>query len=67
MGERRGAYGVWVWKPDGKRKLGRPRRRREDDIKMGFMKWMGMNWIDLAQDREGWRLLVNAEMKIRFP
>jgi hypothetical protein len=54
-GEKRSAYRILVGKPEGKRPLGRPRRRWEDNIRMDFreMGWGGMDWIYLAQDREG--------------
>jgi hypothetical protein len=67
MGERRGLYGVFVRKPEGKRLLGRSRRRWEDNIKMDLQEvgWRGMEWIGLAQDRDRWRALVNAVMKMR--
>jgi len=54
MGKRKGAYRVLVWKPEGKRPLGKPRRRWEDNIKMDLQEVGsgGMDWIDLAQDRE---------------
>jgi hypothetical protein len=69
MGERRGAYRVLVGKPDGRRPLGRPRRRWEDNIKMDLREvgWEGMNWINLAQDRDRWRALVNTVMNLRVP
>jgi hypothetical protein len=53
--------------PEGKRPLGRPRRRWVDNIKMDFTEigWDGMDWIDLAQDRDQWRALVNAVMNLR--
>ena len=60
MGERRGVYRVSVWKPEGKRPLGRPRRRWEDNIKMALQEvgCGGMDWIELAQDRDRWRALL---------
>jgi hypothetical protein len=56
-----------VGKPDRKRPLGRPRRKWEDNIKMDLREigWGGMDWIDLAQDRDQWRALVNTVMKLR--
>ena len=59
MGERRGVYRVSVGKPEGKRPLGRPRRRWEDNIKMDLQKagCRGMDWIELGQDRDRWRHL----------
>jgi len=68
MGEWRGVYSVLVGKPEGKRPLGRPRRRWEDNIKMDLQEvglW-GMDWIELAQDRDRWRAFVNAVMNLRF-
>ena len=55
--------------PEGKRLLGRPRRRWEDNIKMDFQEvgWAGMDWIDLAQDRDRWRAVVNVVMNLRVP
>jgi hypothetical protein len=68
MGERRGAYRALVGKPQGRRPLERPRRRWEDNIKMDLREvgW-GADWIDLAQDRDRWRALVNAVMNLRVP
>ena len=69
MGERRGVYRVLVGKPEGKRPLGRPRRRWEDNIKMGLQE-VGcavMDWIDLADDRERRRALVNAVVNLLVP
>jgi hypothetical protein len=68
MGEERGAYRILVGRPEGRRPLERPKRRWEDNIKMEFQDvgW-GMNWIELAQDRDRWRALVNAVMNLRVP
>jgi hypothetical protein len=56
-----------VGEPEGKRPLGRPRRRWVDNIKMDLrgMDWDGMDWIELAQDRDQWRVLVNTVMNLR--
>jgi len=69
MGERRCVYMVLVEKPEGKRQLGRPRRRWDDNIKMDFQDVVcgGMDLIDLAQGRDRWQTLVNAVMKFRVP
>ena len=69
MEERRGVYRVLVGKPEGKRPLGRLRRRWDDNIKMDLQE-VGcgcVDWIELAQDRERWRALVNAVMNLRVP
>jgi hypothetical protein len=67
MGERRGVYRVLAGKPEGKRPLGRPRRRWEDNIKMGLQEvgWEGMVWLDLAWDRDRRRAVVSAVMYLR--
>jgi hypothetical protein len=67
MGEKRGAYRILVGRPEGRRPLWRSRRRWEDNIKMDLVGWVGMNWIELAQDRDMWRALVNAVMNLRVP
>jgi hypothetical protein len=69
MGERRGVYRVLVGKYESNRPLIRPRRRWEDNIKMDLqeVECGGMDWIDLAQDRDRWRTLVNAVMNLRVP
>ena len=69
MGDRRGVFSVLVGKPEGKRLLGRPRRRRENNIKMALKEVgsAGMDWIELAQDMNRWRALVNAVMNLRVP
>jgi hypothetical protein len=69
MGQRRGVYRVLVEKTEGKRALGRPRRRWEDNIKMDFQKvcWDGMDWKELTQDRDRWVARVNAVMNRRVP
>ena len=67
MGEGRSVYRGLVEKPGGKRPLGRPRRRWEDNIKMDLQEvgCGGMDWIEVAQERDRWRALVNAVMKLR--
>jgi len=68
-GERGGVYRVFVGKPEGKRPLGRHRRRWEDNIEMNLQEvgCGGMDWIDMAQDKDSWRTLVNAVMNLRVP
>jgi hypothetical protein len=67
--ERIGVYRVVMGKPNGKRPLGRSRRRWENNIKMDLQEvgWRGMDWIDLAQDKDRMRALVNAVMNLRVP
>jgi hypothetical protein len=67
MGERRGVYRVLVGKLEGKRPLGRPRLRWEDNIKTNVQEVLcaGVDWIELARDKERWRGLVNLVMNIR--
>jgi len=67
MGERIGVYEVLMGKPERKRPLGRPRRRWNVNIKMDLQEvgWRDRDWIDLAQDRNRWRVPVNAVMSIR--
>ena len=62
-------YRVLVGKPEGKRPLGKPRRRWEDNIKMDLQEvgCRGMDWIELDEDRDRWRALVNAVMNLRVP
>ena len=66
--EGRGVHRVLVRKPEGKRPLGRPRRRWEDSIKMDLQEMgRGGDWMELAQDRDRWRALVNTVMNFRVP
>jgi hypothetical protein len=69
LGERRVVYRVLVGKPEGKRPLGRPRLRWEDNIKMDLREvcFRGMDWIELAYDRDRWRAVVNVVMNLRVP
>ena len=68
MGEGRGVHRVLVGKPDGKRPLGRPRRRWEDNIRMDLREVGGVgDWMELAHDWDRWRALVNTLMNIRVP
>ena len=69
MGEGRGVHRVLVGKPEGKRPLGRPRRRWEDNIKKGLQEVGGgcEDWMELAQDRDRWRALVSTVMNLRVP
>jgi len=69
IGEGRGMYRILVGKPEGRRPLGRPRLRWEDNIKMDLQEvWCGgMDWFELAQDRDRWRVLVNVVMNLWVP
>jgi hypothetical protein len=69
MGEKINAYRLLVGNPERKRPLGRPRCRWVDNIKMDLLEigWGGVDWIGLAQDRDKWRVLVNAVMNLRVP
>jgi hypothetical protein len=69
MGEKRNAYRLLVGKPEGKRSLGRSRRRWVDNIMMdlGEVGWGDVDWIGLAQDRNRWRALVNSVLNLRVP
>jgi hypothetical protein len=69
MGATRNAYRILVGKSEGKRPLGRPRRSWVDNIKMdlGEIGPDGRDWIELAQDRDQWRALVNTVMNLRVP
>jgi hypothetical protein len=68
-GEKRNVYTLLVGKPEGKRPLGRPRRRLVDNIRMdlGEVGWGDVDWIGQAQDRDRWRALVNSALNLRFP
>jgi hypothetical protein len=68
-GEKRNAYRLLVGKPEGKRPLGRPRRRWVDNIKSDifYIGWGAVDSIGLVQDRDRWRALVNAAMNLRVP
>jgi hypothetical protein len=69
MGEDRGVHRVLVGRPEGKRSLGRPRRRWEDNIKMDLQKVGGgrVDWMELAQDRDRWRALAGTVRNFRVP
>jgi len=68
-GESRGLYRVLMENSEGKRPLGRPRRRWKDNIRMDLQEvgYEGVDWCDVAQDRDRWRAFVNAEMNLRVP
>jgi hypothetical protein len=69
MGVRRCVYRVLVGNPEGNRTLGRPRLRWEDNIRLDLQEvgYRGMDWIELAQDRDRWQAIVNAVMNLRVP
>jgi hypothetical protein len=69
IGKKSNAYRILVGMPEGKRPLERPRRRWVDNIKMDLREigWDGMNWINLAQNMDQWRVLVNTVMNLRVP
>jgi hypothetical protein len=69
MGEKRNAYRLLVGKPEGKRPLERPRRRWVDNIRMDLREvgWGDVDWIGLAQDRNGWRAVVNSVLNLLVP
>jgi hypothetical protein len=69
MGEKKNAYRIWVRKPEGKRPLGRPRHRWVDNIKIDLREigWDGIDWIDLAEDKDQCIALVNMVMNLRGP
>jgi hypothetical protein len=69
MGEVRGAYNILVGKPEGRRPLGRRRRRWEDNVKINLWKigFGDVDWIHYAQDRDRWRALVKTVMNLRLP
>jgi hypothetical protein len=69
MGEKRNVYRLLVGKPEGKKPLGRPRRRQINNIKMNLLAigWGVVDWIGLAKDRYRWRALVNSVMNLWVP
>jgi hypothetical protein len=69
IGEKRNAYRILVGKPEGMRQLGRRRRRWVDNIKMDLREigWDGVDWIDMAQDRDQWRDLMDTVLNLRVP
>jgi hypothetical protein len=69
MGEKKNTHKILVGKPEGKRPLGRPRRRWVDNIKMDLREigWDGVDWMDMVQDRDQWKALVNTVLNLRVP
>jgi hypothetical protein len=69
MGEKRNAYRLLVGKPEGKRPLGRPRRRWVDNVRTGLgeVGWSDVDWIGLSQDRGRWRALLSSVLNLRVP
>jgi hypothetical protein len=69
MGEKRNAYRILVRKPEGKRLLGRPRRRWVDNIKIDHrdIDWGGVDWMDIAEGGDQWRAVVNTVMNLTVP
>jgi hypothetical protein len=69
IGERGDAYRILVWRSEGKSPFRTPRRRSEYNIKIDLqeVKWEGTDWIDLTQDRDRWRALLNRVMNLRIP
>jgi hypothetical protein len=69
MGEKRNAYRILLGEPQGKIPLGRPRRRWVDNIKMDLREigWDGVDWIDMTEDVDQWRALVNTVLNLRVP
>ena len=69
MGEEKGVYRILLGKPEGRRPMGRPRRRWVDNIRMDLqeVECGYMDWIGLDQDRDGWRTLVSSVMNLRVP
>jgi hypothetical protein len=69
MGKNRNAYRISVGRPEGKRPLERSRRRWVGNIRMDLTEigWDGVDWIDVAQDRDQWRALLNTALNLRFP
>jgi hypothetical protein len=65
MGEKRNVYRLLVGMPEGKRPLGRPRCRWEDNIRMELVEWVDVDWIGLAQDRNRWRALMNSVLNLQ--